>query len=195
MSGTVSDKILSLENSTRTIVWRLKGFLEGVIVPYAVAFPILFQINGSLALTLFVFCIAVSIIDYAHCRKLKPVSRDAAKLESAVSGIMVDSIANARLVKNCAAFPHERACLAKAVNKWVRSCIQRGKEMGISFCYNNTLLMALHITSLSILIYYWQIKDLNLTQTLIALTYINLLKTPCSFFGEASIQFQKILVL
>lgn len=193
MSGTVSDKILSLENSTRTIVWRLKGFLEGVIVPYAVAFPILFQINGSLALTLFVFCIAVSIIDYAHCRKLKPVSRDAAKLESAVSGIMVDSIANARLVKNCAAFPHERACLAKAVNKWVRSCIQRGKEMGISFCYNNTLLMALHITSLSILIYYWQIKDLNLTQTLIALTYINLLKTPCSFFGEASIQFQKDL--
>lgn len=193
MSGTVSDKILSLENSTRTIVWRLKGFLEGVIVPYAVAFPILFQINGSLTLTLFVFCIAVSIIDYAHCRKLKPVSRDAAKLESAVSGIMVDSIANARLVKNCAAFPHERACLAKAVNKWVRSCIQRGKEMGISFCYNNTLLMALHITSLSILIYYWQIKDLNLTQTLIALTYINLLKTPCSFFGEASIQFQKDL--
>lgn len=193
MSGTVSDKILSLENSTRTIVWRLKGFLEGAIVPYAVAFPILYQINGSLALTLFVFCIAVSIIDYAHCRKLKPVSRDAAKLESAVSGIMVDSIANARLVKNCAAFPHERACLAKAVNKWVRSCIQRGKEMGISFCYNNTLLMALHITSLSILIYYWQIKDLNLTQTLIALTYINLLKTPCSFFGEASIQFQKDL--
>ena len=78
MSGTVSDKILSLENSTRTIVWRLKGFLEGVIVPYAVAFPILFQINGSLALTLFVFCIAASIIDYAHCRKLNPGSRDAA---------------------------------------------------------------------------------------------------------------------
>lgn len=191
MSGTVSDKILSLENSTRTIVWRLKGFLEGVIVPYAVAFPILFQINGSLALTLFVFCIAASIIDYAHCRKLKPVSRDAAKLESAVSGIMVDSIANARLVKNCAAFPHERACLAKAVNKWVRSCIQRGKEIGISHSYNITIALALRLTSLSILIYYWQIKDLNLTQTLIALTYINLLHTPCEMFGDSSIQFQK----
>ena len=193
MSGTVSDKILSLENSTRTIVWRLKGFLEGVIVPYAVAFPILFQINGSLALTLFVFCIAASIIDYAHCRKLKPVSRDAAKLESAVSGIMVDSIANARLVKNCAAFPHERACLAKAVNKWVRSCIQRGKEIGISHSYNITIALALRLTSLSILIYYWQIKDLNLTQTLIALTYINLLHTPCEMFGDNSIQFQKDL--
>lgn len=193
MSGTVSDKILSLENSTRTIVWRLKGFLEGVIVPYAVAFPILFQINGSLALTLFVFCIAASIIDYAHCRKLKPVSRDAAKLESAVSGIMVDSIANARLVKNCAAFPHERACLAKAVNKWVRSCIQRGKEIGISHSYNITIALALRLTSLSILIYYWQIKDLNLTQTLIALTYINLLHTPCEIFGDNSIQFQKDL--
>lgn len=193
MSGTVSDKILSLENSTRTIVWRLKGFLEGVIVPYAVAFPILFQINGSLALTLFVFCIAVSIIDYAHCRKLKPVSRNAAKLESAVSGIMVDSIANARLVKNCAAFPHERACLAKAVNKWVRSCIQRGKEIGISHSYNITIALALRLTSLSILIYYWQIKDLNLTQTLIALTYINLLHTPCEMFGDNSIQFQKDL--
>lgn len=193
MSGTVSDKILSLENSTRDIVWRFKGFLEGVIVPYAVAFPILFQINGGLALTLLVFCIAVSIIDYAHCRKLKPVSRDAARLESAVSGIMVDSIANARLVKNCAAFPHERVCLAKAVNKWVRSCIQRGKEIGISHSYNITIALALRLTSLSILIYYWQIKDLNLTQTLIALTYINLLHTPCEMFGDNVIRFQKQL--
>lgn len=193
MSGTVSDKILSLENSTRDIVWRFKGFLEGVIVPYAVAFPILFQINGGLALTLLVFCIAVSIIDYAHCRKLKPVSRDAARLESAVSGIMVDSIANARLVKNCAAFPHERICLAKAVNKWVRSCIQRGKEIGISHSYNITIALALRLTSLSILIYYWQIKDLNLTQTLIALTYINLLHTPCEMFGDNVIRFQKQL--
>lgn len=193
MSGTVSDKILSLENSTRDIVWRFKGFLEGVIVPYAVAFPILFQINGGLALTLLVFCIAVSIIDYAHCRKLKPVSRDAARLESAVSGIMVDSIANARLVKNCAAFPHERVCLAKAVNKWVRSCIQRGKEIGISHSYNITIALALRLTSLSILIYYWQIKDLNLPQTLIALTYINLLHTPCEMFGDNVIRFQKQL--
>lgn len=193
MSGTVSDKILSLENSTRDIVWRFKGFLEGVIVPYAVAFPILFQINGGLALTLLVFCIAVSIIDYAHCRKLKPVSRDAARLESAVSGIMVDSIANARLVKNCAAFPHERVCLAKAVNKWVRSCIQRGKEIGISHSYNITIALALRLASLSILIYYWQIKDLNLTQTLIALTYINLLHTPCEMFGDNVIRFQKQL--
>lgn len=193
MSGTVSDKILSLENSTRDIVWRFKGFLEGIIVPYAVAFPILFQINGGLALTLLVFCIAVSIIDYAHCRKLKPVSRDAARLESAVSGIMVDSIANARLVKNCAAFPHERVCLAKAVNKWVRSCIQRGKEIGISHSYNITIALALRLTSLSILIYYWQIKDLNLTQTLIALTYINLLHTPCEMFGDNVIRFQKQL--
>lgn len=193
MSGTVSDKILSLENSTRDIVWRFKGFLEGVIVPYAVAFPILFQINGGLALTLLVFCIAVSIIDYAHCRKLKPVSRDAARLESAVSGIMVDSIANARLVKNCAAFPHERVCLAKAVNKWVRSCIQRGKEIGISHSYNITIALALRLTSLSILIYYWQIKDLNLTQTLITLTYINLLHTPCEMFGDNVIRFQKQL--
>lgn len=193
MSGTVSDKILSLENSTRDIVWRFKGFLEGVIVPYAVAFPILFQINGGLALTLLVFCIAVSIIDYAHCRKLKPVSRDAARLESAVSGIMVDSIANARLVKNCAAFPHERVCLAKAVNKWVRSCIQRGKEIGISHSYNITIALALRLTSLSILIYYWQIKDLNLTQTLIALTYINLLHAPCEMFGDNVIRFQKQL--
>lgn len=193
MSGTVSDKILSLENSTRDIVWRFKGFLEGVIVPYAVAFPILFQINGGLALTLLIFCIAVSIIDYAHCRKLKPVSRDAARLESAVSGIMVDSIANARLVKNCAALPHERVCLAKAVNKWVRSCIQRGKEIGISHSYNITIALALRLTSLSILIYYWQIKDLNLTQTLIALTYINLLHTPCEMFGDNVIRFQKQL--
>ena len=193
MSGTVSDKILSLENSTRDIVWKFKGFLEGVIVPYAVAFPILFQINGGLALTLLVFCIAASIINYAHCRKLKPVSRDAAKLESAVSGIMVDSIANARLVKNCAAFPHERVCLAKAVNKWVRSCIQRGKEIGISNSYNITIALALRLTSLSILIYYWQIKDLNLTQTLIALTYINLLHRPCEIFGDILIRFQKQL--
>ena len=191
MSGTIANKISRLISNTENIMWSFKSMLEGLIVPYLVAFPILFSIDSGMALTIFAFCVITSVINYIHCRCLNPLAQTLAHEESAVSGLIVDSIANARLVKNCAAFNHERANLFRAMRRLISLSINRSKENGISNVYNILSLMIIRLISLSIIIYFWQVKNFNITEILLALTYINLLNTPIELIGKNIISYQQ----
>ena len=193
MSGTIANKISRLISNTENIMWSFKSMLEGLIVPCFVAFPILFGIDAGMALTIFAFCVITSVINYIHCRCLSPLAQTLAHEESAVSGIIVDSIANARLVKNCAAFNHERANLFRAMHRLISLSINRSKENGISNVYNILSLMIIRLISLSIIIYFWQVKNFNITEILLALTYINLLNTPIELIGRNIITYQQYI--
>ena len=191
MSGAVANKISRLKSNIEYIVWSFKDMLESVIVPCFVAFPILFGIDAGLALTVFAFCVITSVINYIHCRCLNPLAQTLAHEESAVSGLIVDSIANARLVKNCAAVNHERANLFRAMRRLISLSTNRIKERGISNVYNILSLMIVRLISLSIIIYFWQVKNFNITEILLALTYINLLNTPIEHIGNNIIMYQQ----
>lgn len=191
MSGAVANKISRLKSNIENIVWSFKGMLESVIVPCFVAFPILFGIDAGMALTVFAFCIITSTINYIHCRCLNPLAQTLAHEESAVSGLIVDSIANARLVKNCAAVNHERANLFRTMRRLISLSTNRIKERGISNVYNILSLMIVRLISLSIIIYFWQVKNFNITEILLALTYINLLNTPIEHIGNNIIMYQQ----
>ena len=191
MSGTIANKISRLISNTENIMWNFKSILEGLIVPYLVAFPILFGIDAGLALTVFAFCVITSVINYIHCRCLNPLAQTLAHEESAVSGLIVDSIANARLVKNCAAINHERIYLLRGIRRLINLSINRIKERGISNVYNILSLMIVRLISLSIIIYFWQVKNFNITEILLALTYINLLNTPIEHIGNNIIMYQQ----
>ena len=191
MSGAVANKISRLKSNIENIVWGFKEMLESVIVPCFVAFPILFGIDAGMALTVFAFCVITSVINYIHCRCLNPLAQTLAHEESAVSGLIVDSIANARLVKNCAAVNHERANLFRAMRRLISLSTNRIKERGISNVYNILSLMIVRLISLSIIIYFWQVKNFNITEILLALTYINLLNTPIEHIGNNIIMYQQ----
>ena len=193
MSGAVANKISRLKSNIEYIVWSFKDMLESVIVPCFVAFPILFGIDAGLALTVFAFCVITSVINYIHCRCLNPLAQTLAHEESAVSGLIVDSIANARLVKNCAAVNHERANLFRAMRRLISLSTNRIKERGISNVYNILSLMIVRLISLSIIIYFWQVKNFNITEILLALTYINLLNTPIEHIGNNIIMYQQYI--
>ncbi len=189
MSGKVSDKIIQLVDSTSYFCGCFKIILEIVIIPYAVALPILFSIDKELATTILIFCIITCLFNCWHSKILNPIFRENAKLESEASGIIVDSIANARLVKNCGAVLHEKAYLGKALKKVIRSYLKKGHEKGISVSFNTISLMALRVISLLILIYFWHIKNLNISQVLIALTYIQLALSPITLIGTVFIRY------
>ena len=144
MSGKVSDKIIQLVDSTMRCRGCFNMILDIVIIPYAVALPILFSVNKSLATTFLIFCIITCLFNCWHSKTLKPISRENAKLESEAVGIIVDSIANARLVKNCGAVLHEKAYLGKAFKKLVRSYLKQGHERGISNSFNTLSLKSSH---------------------------------------------------
>lgn len=193
MSGKVSNKVIQLVLQTTNLCWSFKGVLEAVIIPYIVALPILFSVDKGLALAIMFFCIITSYFNYYHCKTLKPISRENAQLESEAAGIIVDSIANARLVKNCGAVLHEKAYLGKTLKKVVKSYLKKGQETGISNSFNILSLMVLRVISLLILVYFWHIKNLNISQVLIALTYIHLLLSPIERMGNFIIRYQQNL--
>ncbi len=189
MSGKVSDKIIQLVDSSIYFCGCFKIILEIVIIPYAVALPILFSIDKGLATSIIFFCIITSLLNCWHSKILKPISKENAKLESEATGIIVDSIANARLVKNCGAILHEKAYLGKALKKVIKSHLKQGHERGISISFNTTSLMVLRVISLLILVYFWHTKNLNISQVLIALTYIQLALSPINQIGAAFLRY------
>ena len=189
MSGKVSDKIMQLVDSSIYFGGCFKIILEIVIIPYAVAIPILFSIDKGLATSIIFFCIITSLFNCWHSKILKPISKENAKLESEAAGIIVDSIANARLVKNCGAVLHEKAYLGKALKKVIRSHLKQGHERGISISFNTISLMVLRVISLLILVYFWHVKNLNISQVLIALTYIQLALSPINQIGAAFLRY------
>ncbi len=193
MSGKISNKLLQTESIIRQLFWRFKGVLETLIIPYVVALPILFSVDKGLATSITFFCVITSFFNYYHCKNLKPISRENAQLESEAAGIIVDSIANARLVKNCGAVLHEKAYLGKTLKKVVRSYLKKGHETGISNSFNILSLMVLRVISLLILVYFWHVKNLNISQVLIALTYIHLLLSPIDRIGDFIIRYQQNL--
>lgn len=193
MSGKISNKVIHLVLLTISLCWSFKGVLESVIIPYLVALPILFSVDKGLAMSIIFFCIITSFFNYYHCKKLKPISKENAQLESEAAGIIVDSIANARLVKNCGAVLHEKAYLGKTLKKVVRSYLKKGHETGISNSFNILSLMVLRVISLLILVYFWHVKNLNISQVLIALTYIHLLLSPIDRIGDFIIRYQQNL--
>ena len=193
MSGKISNKVIQLVLQTINLCWSFKGVLEAVIIPYAVALPILFSVDKGLATSITFFCVITSFFNYYHCKNLKPISRENAQLESEAAGIIVDSIANARLVKNCGAVLHEKAYLGKTLKKVVRSYLKKGQETGISNSFNILSLMVLRVISLLILVYFWHVKNLNISQVLIALTYIHLLLSPIERIGDFIIRYQQNL--
>lgn len=191
MSGKVSDKIIQLVDSTMRCLGCFNMILDIVIIPYAVALPILFSVDKSLATTFLIFCIITCLFNCWHSKTLKPISKENAKLESEAVGIIVDSIANARLVKNCGAVLHEKAYLGKAFKKLVRCYIKQGHERGISNSFNTLSLMVLRIISLLILVYFWHVKNLNISQVLIAMTYIHLALSPIDRIGAIFLCYQQ----
>ena len=193
MSGKISNKLLQTESIIRQLFWRFKGVLETLIIPYVVALPILFSVDKELTVVITFFCIITSFFNYYHCKTLRPISKENAKLESEATGIIVDSIANARLVKNCGAVLHEKAYLGKALKKVIRSYLKKGHETGISNSFNILSLMVLRVISLLILVYFWHAKNLNISQVLIALTYIHLLLSPIERIGDFIIRYQQNL--
>ncbi len=191
MSGNIAAKILNLRDAISGIFFNFQMFIGNIICGYAVALLFLFRIDAGLSLSLLSLCIAASIINYYNTKSLKPFSRKSASLQTNVQGIVTDSIANSRLIKNAASFPHEKLYLRRAINLYLRAIIKESQENGISNCYNSISIMLVRMLSLMIIVFYWYAKDLSLTQVLIAYAFLDTLLKPIQRFSEFFLAIQK----
>ena len=131
-----SGKILAKMGDLTFGMFQLFGNLRSFYLPH-LAFLIttgvlLININATLGVLIMLLSLTEQSILYKFYKKLAPHVQKTAKEQSKITGILADSIANARLVKNTAALYHERKKLLKQLNIVLRtqkSCDQVGGKI------------------------------------------------------------------
>jgi len=144
-----SGVILAKTNNLIQSVFSLMGDIRIRLLPN-IAFLIfstlmLLTVNIWLAFIIITINILSTFLLYYNSQKIKSYASIAAKEESKVTGLMVDSIANARLVKFSAAVKHELMVLIKQIHKTIRAFIKQAKVQGY-VNFSNTILFVTMIT-------------------------------------------------
>ena len=156
-SGTILAKTGNLIHS----IFSLMGDIRINFLPNAAFFIfsaiMLFTINIWLAMIMLSINIVAIILLYYNSKKVKSYASATTKEFSKITGIMVDSIANARLVKFTASVKHELVVLIKQIRKAIYSTIKQGKVQGLIH-FSNTItvvaMMSLNFIAISYFFYY-----------------------------------------
>lgn len=117
MAGNVSGKIRNILTNTEMMYYGLIEMLIAPLLGTVIALSFIAVANVKLALAFTGMMILFFAFSLYIRRKMKRFSELKAKLMSESNGILVDSIANSDLVKNCANFHYEKRRYYDSVRK------------------------------------------------------------------------------
>ncbi len=154
-----SGKILAKIGNLIFGMFQLFGNLRMLFLPH-LAFLIttaylLIRINATLGILIIFLSLAEQFVIIRSYQKIKPLSQKVVKEDSKITGILTDSIANARLVKNIAALYHERKKLCNQINKVLRLKNTFGKKLGQSNMCTTLISVAFLIAKLCVILYFY----------------------------------------
>ena len=169
-------KILAKNKNLVFGIQRIFAELRMMILPQTAFFitssVLLCKINIFLGIILTILCVLEIVITYFLYKKLKKYAKNSAREESVATGHLVDSIANASLVKNSAAIYHEKRTLRQKLNTFIRAKIEESKIGGLSN-FEHTLIFALFsILDFSTIIAFYYYQNLSLEEIVLAITLI-----------------------
>lgn len=169
-------KVLTKNNNLVFGLQRIFAELRMRVLPEIAFFTatsiILCKIYLPLGIILVTLDILQIIISYFLYLKIKSYAKNSAQEESIAAGLLVDSIANARLVKNSAAIYHEKRTLRQKLNTFIRAKIAESKVGGLSNLENTILFVIFNILYFAAIIYFYNRQNLNLEQIILAVTLI-----------------------
>ncbi len=154
-----SGKILAKTGDLTFGIFQLFGNLRMFFLPH-LAFLIttavlLININAALGILIMLLSLAEQSIIYHSSKKLKPYAQKDARERSKTTGILADSIANARLVKNTAALYHERKRLCKQINNAMRTRKAYDLKGGRANMLTTLIAVIFLIAKLSVILYFY----------------------------------------
>lgn len=172
-----SGQILAKTENIVFGMFQIFGNLRMTILPYLSFFitaaVLLLNINISLGLILISLSILEPYIIGRQYKKLQPYAKKVAQAQSKVTGTLVDSIANARLVKNTAAIYHERKNLCQQLNTLVKT-LKTQSKIGGKTNMNTTLISIFFIAvNLGVITYFYFTTILSLENVILAATMIS----------------------
>lgn len=196
-----SGKILAKIGDLKFGMFMLFGTLRTFYLPH-LAFLIttaylLIRINATLGILIMLLSLIEQSIHYNLYRNLLPHVQKVAKEQSKITGILADSIANARLVKNTSAIYHERKKLLKQINIVLRSqksCDQKGGRMNM---FTTLISIVFLVAKLGVILYFYFIhSSLSLENIIFCATMISRIDEKtydlCSQFAQLQERFGSI---
>ena len=171
-TGLILAKTENLSQSIFEIFSNLRAFIFPHLSFFITTAVLLYTVSWKLCAILMSLNIIETILTYFLYKKLKQYAKTSAKEESKAAGLLVDSIANARLVKNTATIHHEKRAFRNKMNAWIRAQITENKVGGLINLKHTLLATFFMVANLSVIIAFFYYQNLTLENVVLAITLI-----------------------
>lgn len=171
-SGVILAKMGNLIFGLFNLFVALRSRILPNIAFFLTSAILFFNISPALCFSLMTICILEIVLTYSLYKKVKQYAKTSAKEESKAAGIMVDSIANARLVKNSAAIYHEKRTLRHQINAFIRAKIAESKISGLSNMQHTLLYVIFTIINFSAVLFFYYYQNLSLENIILTSTLL-----------------------
>lgn len=192
MAGNISGKIKTILNNSEALYYH---FLQGFLFPifsFLTAFIFISLASVSLVGWLCLMCGVFAYTSIRVRRRIAPFSVRKAKLFSESNGILVDSISNSDLVKNCANFFYERRIYYNSVRVALKSLRKEVKLSALidffSRLVNDMMMVGFYLLTF----YYWYYKNLSVGDVVLILSLISSMVQATMYMGFFFTQYTQL---
>ena len=169
-SGVILGKTGNLINSMCQLFGNLRAYILPHLSTFVVTFFIFYNISPLLCGILFIVSVINLSITYKVHQKIKSYVKIRSNENSKTMGILVDSIANARLVKQTSSLYHEKKKLRHKANTYIRTSQKEAHVRGISNLQNTLIITLFMILNLSVIIAFYYYQNLSLEHIILVTT-------------------------
>ncbi len=169
-SGVILGKTGNLINSMCQLFGQIRAYILPNLSTFVVTFFIFYNISPLFCAILFILSVINLSITYKVYQKVKSYVKIRSNENSKIMGILVDSIANARLVKSTSSLYHEKKKLRHQANIYIRARQKEAHIRGISHLQNTLIITLFMILNLSVIIAFYYYQNLSLEQIILATT-------------------------
>lgn len=192
MAGNISGKIKTIVTNSESLYYH---FLQGFLFPifsFMTAFIFIGTASVSLVGWFCLMCGVFAFVSIRVRRRIAPLSVRKAKLFSEANGILVDSISNSDLVKNCANFFYERRIFYNAVRVALKSLRKEVKLSALidffSRLVNDMMMVGFYLLTF----YYWYYKNLSVGDVVLILSLISSMVQATMYMGFFFTQYTQL---
>ncbi len=191
MAGNISSKIKTITTNIETMYYHLMGAFLFPLFTFVSGFVFIAKVNVGLALCFVAFCIlflsGIVIIN----KKITPLSVKKAKLMSESNGILVDSITNFDLVKNCANFHYEKLLYFSSLRTALKALRKESRTAALIEMVTRFLNDLMSIVFYILIFIYWYWKNLSVGDVVLVMSLISSMihsSRDISFFARNFVQ-------
>ena len=192
MAGNISGKVKTIIDGIYPIFYNLLWGFFSPFIAMVITFFFVFQINLSLSFLLLMLNIGMVYLIFLLSKQMIPVSENRAKTMSEANGVLVDSIANATIVKNFAMFGFEKRYYFTQMRIAAAADRKETIKFGQIFFWQNLLRYLLQIIFYILPIWFWYVGKINIADFVLIQSLITILNNT---FNMLSMNFMHIFKL